>query len=70
MDINIGQSRPRGQPKKTASALTKQIDVKLSSDSSDSPENESPDPSPLKKIVKKNFFPKNPHQKNVVVNLT
>jgi len=53
-NINIGQSRPRGQPRKTASALTKQSDVKVSSDSlSDSTEDESPDPSPLKKVIKK-----------------
>ena len=48
MNIPIGQTRPRGQPKKTASALTRQKGVAVSSDSSaDSTKSE--EPSPLKK---------------------
>ena len=54
MCIDIGQTKPRGQPKKIASALTKQNDVSVSTDSSAiSAESE---PSPLKtvkKVVKK-----------------
>ncbi len=33
MEIAIGQTRPRGQPRKTASALTRQNDAPISSDS-------------------------------------
>ena len=58
MTINIGQTRPRDQPKKTASAWNKQINVKMSSDSSESSEEESPDPSPLKKQIKKKISKK------------
>ncbi len=50
--IPIGQSRPRGQPKKIASALIHQEDGPLSSDSSDTQEFEA-DPSPMKKNKKK-----------------
>jgi len=51
MEIPIGQTRARGQPKKTASALNKQDgDGKISSDSSSSDSTDDSDPSPVKKI--------------------
>jgi len=54
MEIPIGQTRARGQPKKTASALNKQDgDGKISSDSSSSDSTDDSDPSPVKKVVKK-----------------
>jgi len=49
MEIPIGQTRPRGQPKKTASGLVKQDDGVLSSDSSSSSSTDESDLSPLKK---------------------
>ena len=50
MNIPIGYTRPRGQPKKTAPALEKQIGDQLpSSDSSSSDTDSCPDPSPIKK---------------------
>ena len=56
MSIPIGLTRPRGQPKKTAKALTRQQGENQSSDSlsefSDS------DPPATKKIVKKKPKPK------------
>jgi hypothetical protein len=51
--IPIGQSRPRGQPRKNASALVHQEDCPLSSDSSDSSEEYEADPSPMKKTKKR-----------------
>ena len=52
MEIPIGQSRPRGKPKKTASALTKQSEIILSDTSSS--DSETSDISPTKqKVVKK-----------------
>ena len=36
MEIPIGQTRPRGQPKKTTTALMKQNYYKLSSDNTES----------------------------------
>ncbi len=50
MTIPIGHTRPRGQPKKTASALEKQQDALVSSSDSSSSDTDS-DPSPLKKKV-------------------
>jgi len=47
--IPIGQSRPRGQPKKTTSALVYQEDGPLSSDSSASTGEFEADSSPMKK---------------------
>ena len=51
MEIAIGQTRPRGQPKKTANALTRQEEI-VSSDSSTECSDGS-DPSPIKKKVTK-----------------
>ena len=48
MEIPIGQTRPRGQPKKTSGALTRQKGQAISSDSSTA-SNDSEEPSPLKK---------------------
>ena len=55
MEIPIGQTRARGQPKKTASALNKQCDnLPISSDSSSvDTSSADTDPSPVKKVVKK-----------------
>ena len=39
--IPIGQTRPRGKPKKTSSALTRQLDKQETSDSSDSSDSDS-----------------------------
>jgi hypothetical protein len=51
--IPIGQSRPRGQPKKTASALGHQNDQPISSsDSSDTTVDYPDDPSPKKSMRK------------------
>jgi len=55
MQIPIGVSRPRGQPKKTATALNKQEDnMRISSDSSSSTsDSDASDPSPMKKKTTK-----------------
>jgi hypothetical protein len=50
MQIEIGHTRKRGQPKKTASALNKLKDYSSSSDSTSSSDSE---PSPVKKVPKK-----------------
>ena len=51
--IAIGQTRPRGQPKKTASALTKQDDNTVSSGDSSTESSVDSDPFPIKKVGKK-----------------
>jgi len=54
MQIPIGQSRGRGQPKKNAPALVKQDDgLKVSSSSSSSVSDEEEDSSPVKKKTAK-----------------
>lgn len=60
MQIPIGQNRPRGQPKKTASALTKQNDFSSSSDSSSTDTN-----SELSSVKNKNVNKKKQYQKNL-----
>ena len=58
MEIPIGQTRGRGQPKKTASALVTQDDgLELSEDSSQDDDEE--DPSPIKKKTVKKTVKKN-----------
>ena len=56
MSIPIGQTRPRGQPKKTAKALTKQQGETKSSESLS--ESSDSDPPAIKKVVKKKAEPK------------
>jgi len=59
MQIEIGHTRKRGQPKKTASALNKQKDYSSSSDSTSSSDSDSDsEPSPVKKVPKKRVLKK------------
>ena len=67
MQIPIGQSRPRGQPKKTTSALTKQNDLISSDTESDDTVDSKPSPLKkklLKKVPKAEYKPKKRDRKS------
>ncbi len=68
--IQIGQNRKRGQPKKTASALTKQDDPSSSSASSSDTSSSSSETSPVKvsTTIKKSLKKKSLKSKNIKKN--